>query len=95
MNRSAAEILEDARQLPSSDLDWLVQNLLQEEDAGMHAAWRKDLGEPESGYEEWFRAGVEEALADTSPGIPHKVVVEETANQLRAAREAQRLKASA
>jgi hypothetical protein len=48
-----------------------------------------------SGYEEWFRAGVEEALAETSPGIPHEVVVEEIANLLRSARETQKLKASA
>jgi hypothetical protein len=52
------------------------------------------LGEHEPGYEEWFRAGVEEALADTSKAIPHKDVVEDIANVLRAAREAQRLKPS-
>ena len=99
MSRSAANILEDARQLPPGDLDWLVQNLLQEGDGeayeNIYAAWRKDVGEPEPGYDEWFRAGVEEALADTSPDIPHEVVVEEIANLLRTAREAQRLKASA
>jgi hypothetical protein len=53
------------------------------------------LGAPEPGYEEWFRAGVEEALADTSRGIPHKEIVADIASVLRAAREAQRLKASA
>jgi Uma2 family endonuclease len=98
MSRSAAKILEDARQLPPGELDWLVQNLLGEGD-GMSeeefAAWQKEVGEPEPGYEEWFRAGVEEALAETSPGIPHEVVVEEIANLLRSAREAQKLKASA
>lgn len=99
MNRTAAEILEDARQLPPGDLDWLIQNLLGEGDGVSEeerfAAWRKDAGEPEPGYEEWFRAGVEEALADTSPDTPHEVVVEEIAKLLRIAREAQRLKASA
>ena len=98
MNRSAAEILEDARQLPPGDLVWLVQNLLGEGD-GMSekefAAWQKEVGEPEPGYEEWFRAGVEEALADTSPDTPHEEVVAEIGNLLRTAREAQRLKASA
>ena len=75
MNRSAAEILEDARQLPPGDLDWLVQNLLHEEDAMSEeefAAWQNEAGEPEPGYDEWFRAGVEEALADTSGDIPHE-----------------------
>jgi hypothetical protein len=98
MSRSASEILEEARQLPSGDLDWLVQNLLGEEDRASEAefaAWQKEVGEPEPGYEEWFRAGVEEALADTSPDIPHEVVVEEIASLLHNAREAQRLKASA
>jgi hypothetical protein len=99
MNRTAAELLEDARKLPPGDLDWLIQNLLDEGD-GMSeeekfAAWQKDVGEPEPGYEEWFRAGVEEALADTSGDIPHEEVVVEIANVLRTAREAQRMKASA
>jgi hypothetical protein len=99
MKRTAAEILEDARKLPSGDLEWLVQNLLHEGDGQseeeIYAAWRKDLGEPEPGYEEWFRAGVGEALADTSEDVPHEEVVKDLANLLRDAREARRLKASA
>ena len=99
MSRTAAEILEDARQLPPSELDWLVENLVNEGPGGMSeeefAVWQKEVGEPEPGYEEWFRAGVEEALADKSPDIPHEVVVKEIANLLRTAREAKRLKASA
>lgn len=99
MSRTAAELLEEARQLPPGDLDWLVQNLLSEEDGRSEeerfAAWQKEVGEPEPGYEEWFRAGVEEALADTSGDVPHEEVVKDIANILRRAREAQRLKASA
>jgi hypothetical protein len=74
MNRRAAEILEEARQLPPGDLDWLVKSLLHEEDGASekeYAAWQKEVGEPEPGYDEWFRAGVEESLADTSGDIPH------------------------
>lgn len=76
MSRSAAEILEQARQLPPGEFDWLVQNLLDGGD-GMSeeetlAAWQKDVGEPEPGYDEWFRAGVQEALADTSGDISHE-----------------------
>jgi hypothetical protein len=99
MSRSAAELLEEARKLPPGDLDWLIQNLLDEGDGESEdekfAAWQKEVGEPEPGYDEWFRAGVEEALADTSGDIPHEEVVKEIANLLREAREAQRLKASA
>jgi hypothetical protein len=36
------------------------------------AAWQKEVGEPEPGYDEWFRAGVEEALADTSGDVSHE-----------------------
>jgi len=98
MNRSAAEILEDARRLPPGDLQWLVQNLLNEEDAASEAefaAWQKEVGEPDPGYDEWFRAGVEEALADAAGDTPHEEVVKEIRSILRRAREGQRLKASA
>jgi hypothetical protein len=89
MSRTAAEILEEARQLPPGDQEWLIQNLLDEEDA----AWQKEAGEPEPGYEEWFRAGVEEALADTSPGIPHEQAMKEFHEAIRRARE-RKLKAT-
>jgi hypothetical protein len=99
MPRAAAEILEDARQLPPGDLDWLIQNLLSEgDDASKEVAfcgWQRNLGEPDPGYDEWFRAGVEETLADTSPDTPHEDVEKQVGNILRAAREAKRLKASA
>ena len=75
MSRSATELLEEARQLPPGHLDWLVQNLMNEEDAASEAefaAWQKEAGEPEPGYDEWFRAGVEEALADNSGDVPHE-----------------------
>jgi hypothetical protein len=99
MSRTAAQLLEEARQLPPGDFDWLVQNLLSEGDEGPEekrfAAWLKEAGEPESGYDEWFRAGVEEALADTSGDVPHEEVVKDIANILARAREGKRLKASA
>jgi DNA-damage-inducible protein J len=53
------------------------------------------LDQPESGYDAWFRAGVELALTETGPGVPHQEAVEDIAAVLRAAREAQKLKASA
>ena len=79
MSRPAAQILEQARQLPPSEFDWLVQNLLGEEDAQFEeerlGAWQKEMGEPEPGYDEWFRAGVEEALGDTSEDVSHEVAM--------------------
>lgn len=76
MSRTAAQLLEEARQLPPGDLNWLVQNLLIEEDGRSEeerfAAWQKEVGPPEPGYDAWFQAGVEEALADTSGDVPHQ-----------------------
>lgn len=89
MSRTAAEILEDARHLPADERFALALELAGE--VPLHPG----LGEPEPGYEQWFRAGVEEALADRSRGIPHQQVVEDIAEVLRAAHKAQRLKASA
>jgi hypothetical protein len=45
MNRSAAEILEDARQLPPAELDWLVESLLIKEppEAEIEAAWDGEI----------------------------------------------------
>ena len=91
MPMTAAEILEAARQLALEEQQWLLQALQEDE----FAAWQKEVGEPEPGYEEWFRASVEEALADDSPGIPHDEVVKEMEELLRMARESKRLKASA
>jgi hypothetical protein len=85
MNRSAAEILEEARQLPRGELDWLIKSLLHKEDDSSEtefAAWRKEVGEPEPGYDEWFRAGVEEALADTSEDIPHEEAMKQFHNAI-------------
>lgn len=43
MSRIAPQLLEEARQLPAGDLDWLIQNLLSEGDEGSEgerfAAW--------------------------------------------------------
>jgi hypothetical protein len=47
MNRSAQEILEDARKLPPGDLDWLIQSLIHEGDgasqAEIEAAWDSEI----------------------------------------------------
>jgi hypothetical protein len=37
MNRTAQEILEDARQLPPNEVNWLIQNLLEEPDTASAA----------------------------------------------------------
>jgi putative addiction module component (TIGR02574 family) len=47
MSRTAAEILEEARQLPPRDLDWLIGKLLQEGDgateAEIEASWKDEV----------------------------------------------------
>ncbi len=47
MNRSAQEILEDARRLPPGDFDWLIGELLQEGDgsgdAEIEASWKAEV----------------------------------------------------
>jgi len=91
MAMTAAEILEAARQLPANEQEWLMHTLQDDE----FAAWEKEVGEPEPGYEEWFRASVEEALADDSPGIPHDQVAKEMSEIIRTARERKKLKARA
>jgi putative addiction module component (TIGR02574 family) len=57
MNRSAQEILEDARQLPPEEVDWLIETLLIKEDrepeTEIEAAWdgeiKRRLDEIDSG----------------------------------------------
>lgn len=47
MSRSAAEILEEARQLPPGEVNWLIENLLQRSDARseaeIEAAWDREI----------------------------------------------------
>jgi putative addiction module component (TIGR02574 family) len=47
MNRSASEILEDARRLPPGDFNWLIGELFQEgdgsSDAEIEASWKAEV----------------------------------------------------
>lgn len=92
MSRTAAQLLEEARQSPPGDFDWLARNLLDEDD-GMpegerFAAWQKNVDEPEPGYEEWFRAGFEQASSDTSGDFPHEEAMKHFHNAILRARKA-------
>jgi len=95
MSPNAQKLLDEARQLPADERDWLAEQLLIQQNEDAFAAQAAEYGEPEPGYDEWFRAGVEEALRDKSPGIPHEQVMQEIAEILTSAREKQRLKESA
>jgi hypothetical protein len=95
MSPDAQRILDEARQLTLDERDWLAEQLLIQQNEEAFAALEKEYGKPEPGYDEWFRAGVEEALADKSPGTPHEQVMQEIAEILNSAREKQRLKESA
>ena len=76
MARTAAELLEEARKLSAAERDWLIGALTRQEEGAaeeLFAAWQKEVGEPEPGYEEWFRASVEEGLAEDASGdVPHE-----------------------
>jgi len=85
MNRSAQEILEDARQLPLSEVNWLIESLLQERDsppdAQIEAAWdgeiKRRLDEIDSGAVELI-AGDEvraEMIASLSAGARRRLGV--------------------
>jgi len=89
MPRTAAEILEDALKLPVQERHWIAETLLAELDAMSDeefAAWRKGVGEPEPGYDEWARAHIEKALADDSPGVPHEQVMREMDQMIQRAK---------
>ena len=91
MPRTATELLEEIHQLPSAEQEWLLNALQKEE----FETWQREAGESEPGYEEWFRAGVEEALADTSPDTPHEQVAAEMTQLLHSHLAAKKLRASA
>ena len=90
MSPAAQKLLEEARKLSPDERYWLIGNLLAEEAEASEeafAAWQKEIGEPEPGYDEWFRAGVEEALADTSEGIPHEEMMKRLREAIARARK--------
>lgn len=82
MPQTATELLEAARQLPSEEREWLLHALQEDE----FTKWQKECGEPEPGYEEWFQASVEEALADPSPGVPHEQAMKHFHDAIQKAR---------
>jgi hypothetical protein len=57
MNRSVTELLEEARQLSPGDLDWFIQNLLNEGD-----------GEPEAGAEFAWDGEIKRRLDEIDSG---------------------------
>ena len=88
MSPNAQRILEDAQQLPLDEKQWLAERLLAAANGEAFAALEKEYGEPEPGYEEWFRAGVEEALAEDESGdIPHEQAMEQFHNAIQKARK--------
>ncbi|MGD0910256.1 MAG: hypothetical protein ABR928_00080 [Terracidiphilus sp.] len=92
MPRRAAQILEEAPQLPTAEQIWLVDNLMGEQGLmsdEAFAAWQKEVGEPEPGYDEWFRKGVEQALADKSGDVPHDEAMKQFHRSIRRARKLQ------
>ena len=73
MNRSAQEVLEDARRLPRSEFDWLIGELLQEGD-----------GSSEAEIDASWKAEVERRGAEIEPGTAVTYSWEEVEAPLRA-----------
>lgn len=71
MPRSAQQILDEARQLPAGEFRWLLDELFSQANEQAFAEWEKEYSEPEAGYNERFRARVEDSLADESGDISH------------------------
>jgi len=95
MSPNAQKILDQARQLPPDEREWLAYELLAGEEPMSDetvAAWQNEAGEPEAGHDEWVRSAVEEALADESGDVPHEEAMKHFHESIQRAR---RLKASA
>jgi len=73
MNRSAAEVLEDARRLPPSEFNWLIGELLQEGD-----------GSTEADIDASWKAEVERRVAEAESGVAVTYSWEEVQAPLRA-----------
>jgi putative addiction module component (TIGR02574 family) len=73
MPRTAAEILEEARQLPPIELNWLIGELFQEAD-----------GSSEAEIEASWKAEVERRVADVEAGAAVTYSIEEVEAELRA-----------
>jgi len=89
MTRSAAKLLEAADRLSSAERFWLIDSLMEKQGSLSDeaiAGWQKAAGEAEAGYEEWFRHGVEAALADDSGDVPHEQAMQSFHAALRQAR---------
>ena len=81
-------------------LPWLLRKTEQERAndetfEGKGEGMFKQREQPETGYEEWFRLGVEESLADTSPAFPQAQVENEVNEFLRAKSQEKTWKVSA
>lgn len=93
MSPKAQQLLDQARQLPPDERDWLIENLIGKQGAMSNeafAAWQQQVGEAEPGYDQWFRKGVEEALADNSEDVPHEQAMEQFHQAILRARKLKR-----
>jgi len=88
MPRTAQQILDDARQLAPDEREWLAEQLFIKANEEAFSALDQEYGKPEAGYDEWFRAGVEEALADDGSGdVPHEDAMKQFHEAIQKARK--------
>ena len=86
----AAKLLKEVRQLPRAERIWLIDSLMGEQGAMSDealAAWQHEAGIAEPGYDEWFRRGVHEALADKSGDVTHAVAMQEFRKAMQRSRK--------
>ena len=87
MSPNAQRLLDEARQLPPDERKWFTEQLLIGVNEEAFATLARDYGEPEPGYDDWFRKGVEESLADSSDGIPHEEAMKRFHTAIQRARK--------
>jgi hypothetical protein len=87
MSPNAQRLLDAAQKLPPDERDWLAEQLLSGMNEETLSALEKEFGKPEPGYDEWFRTSVTEALADSSPDIPHEEAMKQFHEAIRRARK--------
>jgi putative addiction module component (TIGR02574 family) len=79
MSRSAQEILEDVRQLPPDEIDWLIETLL-----------IKDDGEPEAEIEAAWDGEIKRRLDEIDSGAVQTVPLDDVLARMDARIQARR-----
>jgi hypothetical protein len=71
MSHTLEEVRQIALELPEEDRLQLASSLWDsvESDSEADLTWRKEIGEPEPGYNEWLADRVKKSLENNEPGL--------------------------